>query len=114
MYVTDEEQQGRRLSDFLWSSRSIVFKEGVALGASIMNQIRVEGHFGVEDKVPYQGALVHKGTTVNRKLTTAPGSFQLVAVIFEIKYHHSTKRRRSVQQSSWLPKERAFPKWNRE
>ena len=52
-------------------------KEGVAIGTSIMNQ--VGRHFGVEDKVLYQRALINKGTAVNRKLRAAQASFQLAA-----------------------------------
>jgi len=80
-----------------------------------MNQSRIERHFGVEDKVLYQRALINKGTTVNRKLRAAQASFQLAAAteFFERDYHQCTTGRGGVEQSSWLPKERAFPKWIR-
>ena len=54
----------------------------MAVDTSIMNQSRVEGHFGVEDKIIYQGALVNKSRTVNKKLRTAPASFKLAAPSF--------------------------------
>lgn len=57
-------------------------KEGVAIGTSIMNQSRVERHFGVEDKVLYLRALIKKGTTVNRRLRAAQASFQLAVTSF--------------------------------
>ena len=54
----------------------------MAVGTNIRNQSRVERHFGVEDKILYQGALVNKSRTVNEKLRTAPASFQLTAARF--------------------------------
>lgn len=39
-------------------------------------------HFGIEDKVLYQTALINKGTAVNRKLRAAQASFQLAAASF--------------------------------
>ena len=54
----------------------------MAVGTSIMNQSRVEKHFGVKNKILYQEALVNKGRTVKKKLRTAPASFQLAAASF--------------------------------
>ena len=81
----------------------------MAIGTSIMNQCRVERHLGVEDKILYQRPLINQSATVNRKLRTALASFQLAAASFcEHEYHQCTKGHRDAEQSSWLPKERAF------